>query len=53
MSRSYVLPVRVMQAHGGMALQFHSILLLTLASKDWSNSLPGCFTALDKAADTL
>jgi len=42
-----------MQARGGMALQFHLILLLNLVSKEWSNSLPGRFTASDKAADTL
>ena len=53
MSRSDVLPVRAMQVHGGMALQVHSILLFTLASKVWSNSLPGRFTASDNAADMV
>ena len=53
MSRGYVLAERAMQARGGMALQFHSFLLLNLGNKEWSNSLPGRFTASDKAADIL
>jgi len=53
MSRGYVLPVRATQAHGGIELQFQSILLLTLASKVWSNTLLYRFTVSDKAADTL
>jgi hypothetical protein len=42
-----------MKAYVGVEVRFHSFLALILSGREWSTSLPGCFTYGKKALDPL